>query len=64
MNKPSQFKHSFWLKQYIDLNTKFRIDSNNDSEKYLLKVMNTILEKTFQSIRKQGTIHKRFIEVK
>ena len=30
VHKVTQFKHSHWLKPYVELNTKFRADSKND----------------------------------
>ena len=43
VHKLIHFKQSHWLKPYIDLNTKFRTDSDNDFEKDLFKLINSLI---------------------
>jgi len=47
-----QFVQSPWLRDYIELNIKFRTLAKNDIEKNLLKLMNNaIFDKTMKNVR-------------
>lgn len=49
----SEFKHSEWLKKYIDFNTNKTKTAVNSFEKYLFKLMNnSVYDKTMESLRK------------
>jgi len=53
-----QFALSPWLRDYIQLNTDFRIRANNDFEKYLYKLMNNVVfGKSMEQSRRHATLH-------
>ena len=42
MHKVIKFNQKLWLKSYIDMNTKFRTEANNDFEKGIFKLKNNL----------------------
>ena len=57
MNKVIQFNQEAWLKEYIDINTEFRIEAQNDFEKDFFKLMNNyVFGKTMENVRNNRDI--------
>ena len=49
-----KFKHSDWMKKYIDFNTKKRMKAANDFERNVFKLMiNSIYRKTMENLGKR-----------
>ena len=50
-----KFKHSDWMKKYIDFNTEERMNAANDFEKYIFKLMiNSVYGKIMEDLQKES----------
>ena len=49
-----KFKHSDWMKEYVDFNNEKRMNAANDFEKGFFKlIVNSVYGKTMENLRKR-----------
>ena len=53
IHKALKFKHSDWMKKYIDFNTKKRTNAANSFEKKIKLMINSVYGKTIGNLRKR-----------
>ena len=52
-----QFNKEIWLQSYLDMNTKFRKEANNDFEEDFFKLMkNSVFGKNMENVRKHRDV--------